>query len=927
MASTNITDWVVSLGVEVDSKAGAKIKSLEERIAKIAKVTEEAEKVTAKASKASVSASEQKVAGLSKERSFRGRQITTLRSIATLEKAGATKEQAAALRRQTDAAKNVAQLQEARLATKELLLKHKELNNERARAAKPVVAKAAKTVDIAAESARVEAKQYSLRSKLISLKSSGASKEQADGMRSQVMKAKTIAQLKKIELAITREITLQRELNAERARAVKTPVHGGVAQKPQPQVTGERAFNRNMRDQMGFKGAVVNPQGKLNEAIGRAEGLKSPLGDISAKELRDIHFAMIKLGKEAKKVDANFEKLGEEMNHLRDRASKVNRELNKQTKSLHKQNLATKALTNSATHLLSTYASVFALMSGSRAFFNLGKDIESTKAVMLAATGSAKEAAIAFDFVQAQALRLGQSVKVSAKSFAKFGAAARGSGLSLAETKEMFTAISEVNLAFQLDAQSSGLAFLAFEQMLSKGTVSMEELRRQLGERWPGAFKQAANSMGITTTEMNKLVSSGKLMSKDFVGKFVKQMSSFVKESGAFEKALEKVATAHGTMVGKMEKAVGISFDRSTSGFHSFFTNIGFAIEELMPAINVFGKVFSELGRVVGFVAVALSPVIGLIATSFDTLFGAIERTSDSNLAFKNLTIIEAVLRAVAIVANMAALAILSVSWVFAKLADMLGVNKDASSGLLQQFIALNVVFFSTRKVLKLLWGVLKAFGKKLMWAGGLLGRAAGALGLVKTQAWLAAISVKGLGTAYQAMSIKAIASLAAVKKAGMFLKAFAPVAVAEVLINKATAETEEEDTNANVGLGLVIGGGLLAGAAALIAAPLLAVGGTAAAALAAIGGTAGVTALGVMAGTATNMAYGDDIAKSFGNKVAQDGSSNTNNITNNLTKNTTNHNTTAEAVDASRNSDDSFFAKRGFSADNSFGASLATIP
>lgn len=639
MSTNSISDWIVSLGVEVDSKAEARIKKLEDRISKIATVANKADKqVVASANKKDVK--------LNKELSLREKQITVLKSIETLQTKGASKEQADALRRQANSTKDVAQIQKVRVAVAELLLEQRKLNRERA----------------------------------------------------------------------------------------KTPK---VAPTPKQTVSGEAPrmspLERRGIDQLGFRGEGVNKginiDGKMDVDIARAKGLNTTEGNTAAKELGRIKKEMADVIAMSKKTGVNIDALNKKFGRLAGEAKGVTQALNKQSNATHNANFATKSLVKSATHLLATYASVFALIQGGRAFFDLGKDIESTRAVMLAATGDTKSAEQAFGFVSEQAIRLGQSVKVSAKSFAKFGAAARGSGLSLEETKEIFKGISEVNLAFQLDAQSSGLAFLAFEQMLSKGTVSMEELRRQLGERWPGAFKQAANSMGITTQEMNKLVSSGQLMSKDFVGKFVKQMSNFVKESGAFEKALEKVATAQGTMVSKFELAAGVSFERSTSGFNSFFTNIGFAIEELSPLINVFGKVFSELGRTIGYVSLLLSPVLGLLVSSFDNVFMAMERATDTGLDINQLTVVEAIFRGIAIAVNTVNIALLYLALGFSKLSEMLGGDKD--NGSVGQIIAIGVALLTLLPAVRLIRVAFKPLMRLFGKMGKLFGWVAGKLGLV----------------------------------------------------------------------------------------------------------------------------------------------------------------------------------------------------
>ena len=71
-----------------------------------------------------------------------------------------------------------------------------------------------------------------------------------------------------------------------------------------------------------------------------------------------------------------------------------------------------------------------------------------------------------------------------------------------------------------LSAEQSSGAFMALQQMLSKGTVQAEELRGQLGERIPGAFEYAAQAMGVTTRELGKMLEQGQVVAEDFVPKF-----------------------------------------------------------------------------------------------------------------------------------------------------------------------------------------------------------------------------------------------------------------------------------------------------------------------------------------------------------------------------------------------------------------------
>ncbi|MFB5622445.1 MAG: tape measure protein [Nitrosarchaeum sp.] len=67
----------------------------------------------------------------------------------------------------------------------------------------------------------------------------------------------------------------------------------------------------------------------------------------------------------------------------------------------------------------------------------------------------------------------------------------------------------------------------------------MEELRRQLGDQIPGAFQIAARAMGVTTQELIKMVSTGNLISEEFVPKFAKQLRKEM--AGSVEDASQSI--------------------------------------------------------------------------------------------------------------------------------------------------------------------------------------------------------------------------------------------------------------------------------------------------------------------------------------------------------------------------------------------------
>jgi phage tail tape-measure protein len=58
--------------------------------------------------------------------------------------------------------------------------------------------------------------------------------------------------------------------------------------------------------------------------------------------------------------------------------------------------------------------------------------------------------------------------------------------------------------------------------MLSKGKVTTEELRRQLGERLPGAFGIMAASLGVTLPKLDEMLKKGELLSAEVLPGFAR---------------------------------------------------------------------------------------------------------------------------------------------------------------------------------------------------------------------------------------------------------------------------------------------------------------------------------------------------------------------------------------------------------------------
>lgn len=133
-----------------------------------------------------------------------------------------------------------------------------------------------------------------------------------------------------------------------------------------------------------------------------------------------------------------------------------------------------------------------------------------------------------FDYENSQRFLLriteayGVELVTTTKRWSRFLAAANESGLALRETEQIFESMTKASAALGLGTDDLSSVYLALEQMLSKGKVSTEELRRQLGEKLPGAMGIMAASMGVTIPQLDKMLKKGEVLSAEVLPNFAR---------------------------------------------------------------------------------------------------------------------------------------------------------------------------------------------------------------------------------------------------------------------------------------------------------------------------------------------------------------------------------------------------------------------
>lgn len=238
-------------------------------------------------------------------------------------------------------------------------------------------------------------------------------------------------------------------------------------------------------------------------------------------------------------------------------------QLKAETTATHRRN----TLLRTGIRLIGTYFGIRTIQN----IINTGARLQMLQQSIKGLTGSGQD----WEFITQQAYKYGVSLDTVATGYRNFFSSARMAGFSTKQIQGMYGDLLLSTRAIGASSEQTGGALLALEQMISKGVVSMEELRRQLGNSIPGAFEIGAKAMNMTTQQFNEFVKSGKLASVDFVPRFIKTLKE--QYANGWKDVEQTVAVAQGRLL--------VSWQEFTQQFVH-----GEAGKELARAINALAK-------------------------------------------------------------------------------------------------------------------------------------------------------------------------------------------------------------------------------------------------------------------------------------------------------------------------------------------------
>lgn len=153
------------------------------------------------------------------------------------------------------------------------------------------------------------------------------------------------------------------------------------------------------------------------------------------------------------------------------------------------------------------------------------------------------------------AKKYGLEINALTGNYAKFTAAASISGMSMQEQRKIFESLSRAATAFGMSADDSNGVFLALSQMMSKGKISSEELRLQMGERLPIALQAMAKAAGTSVAGLDKLMKEGELLSAEVLPKFADALNEMIPnvDTDNLETSLNRLQNAFTKLVNETD--------------------------------------------------------------------------------------------------------------------------------------------------------------------------------------------------------------------------------------------------------------------------------------------------------------------------------------------------------------------------------------
>ena len=225
-------------------------------------------------------------------------------------------------------------------------------------------------------------------------------------------------------------------------------------------------------------------------------------------------------------------------------------------------------------------------------------------------------------FINDTSQKLAIPQELITRQFTQLSASVLGAGGNVRDAEKAFLGIAAGIRGTGGSLQDMDAALRATAQVFSKGKVSAEELRQQIGERLPGAFTLFAKSIGMTPKELDKALEDGKVTLQDFM-KFSEELfKQYGKNAEIIAQGPQSAGDRLQKSLSQLSESVGRLLAPIGAAFQSIFADIVAAITRAANALARFlGMKFYDPERI-AFLEGRIREQTALLAGPADSMTG-----------------------------------------------------------------------------------------------------------------------------------------------------------------------------------------------------------------------------------------------------------------------------------------------------------------
>lgn len=254
--------------------------------------------------------------------------------------------------------------------------------------------------------------------------------------------------------------------------------------------------------------------------------------------------------------------------------------------------------------LTASFVGFYAVINSGRSVFDAFAQMEAAENRLGAAfSQDTRSVTSELGYLNNEASRLGISFDTLSDNYSKFLISAKAANFTTQETRTIFRQVSEASRVLKLNNEQITGVLTALTQIAGKGTLQMEELRQQLGDRLPGAVSIMARALGYSSDQLAQfykdvengqidaqqaLVAFGAELERTYGGQLEEALSSVTAELGRFQNALfnRKLDAANAGFVDGVTEALRelTGYLESEDGI-KFFESLGAAAGKLAQVV------------------------------------------------------------------------------------------------------------------------------------------------------------------------------------------------------------------------------------------------------------------------------------------------------------------------------------------------------